>query len=81
MKLNKEFRIAGAVVFLTLVILCSLINRNTNAVNHGNVLGEQQQYQRVLIACQTPASIESQDKYLRELCDKTLPKMRYELTH
>lgn len=70
--MTKEARVVAAVLWFTLVVLCSLFVRNTEAVNAGNDLGERQEYQRVLIGCNSAGALTSENPMLRKLCDEYL---------
>jgi hypothetical protein len=77
--MSKESRIAAAVLWFTLVALASLLVRNTEAVNQGNDIGKRQEYQRVLLGCNSAGALQSTDAMLRELCDVRLLELAEEL--
>lgn len=77
--MTKESRVAVAVLWFTLVALCSLLVRNTGAVNEGNENAKRQEYERVLLGCNTAGAMESEDPLLRELCDVRLAELAEEI--
>jgi hypothetical protein len=77
--MNREIRIVVFIMWMTLVAVASLVVRNTNVVLEGNNIGERQEYQRVLLGCNTAGARESTDPMLRELCDVRLLELAEEI--
>lgn len=76
--MSKDLKIVAFILWITIVVLCSLILRNTEAVDEGNNISKRQEYQRVLLGCNSAGAIESDDPDLRELCDETFLKISEE---
>lgn len=93
MKVATEIKVVGGVIGMLLVLLAFLMYENTAAVRVNNTLTElnnelesgdrtdamRQEYDRLVLECVEPALKDSDDKWLRELCDETLPALRTDL--
>jgi hypothetical protein len=76
--MSRELKIAVAVIWVLLIILATLIQRNTNAVIAGNEIGKRQEYERVLLGCNTSGALGSVDPEVRHLCIVVLPQLHIE---
>lgn len=93
MRIGTEVKIVGGVLGMLLVLLAFLMYENTAEMRHGNRLYEElieleaddpknaliQEYDRLTLECIEPPVIESNDRFVRDLCDITLPALREEL--
>lgn len=73
--MGREGKIAVAVFWITLIILCTLVGRNTSAVNASTDLDARQEYERVVLGCNSSGALTSTNPDLRKLCDVTLPQL------
>lgn len=84
--MSKEVRIVSLVFAILLIGVCVLLNENIETSKDSNKLQEvtqetliRQEYERVLLGCNSAGAIDSEDPWLRELCDETLPEIRDEM--
>lgn len=93
MKITNEIRMVGTVLGMLLILMAFLMYENTRALRENNSLENEEmlylegrersvlqaEYDNLVLECGEPALKKSEDKWLRELCDETLPAIREEL--
>lgn len=79
MKISNEIRLVGSVVGMLLVLLAYLMYENTNQLRIQNEYEKdkveitlRKEYENILMGCNTTGARESDDRWLRELCDEDL---------